>query len=113
MDCLFCRITEGTLPAKIAFEDERLLAFHDLHPQAPVHLLVIPRKHVESLAHLNDDEEQELLGSLLSATHQIARAEKLDRGYRVVINTGSDGGQTVSHLHLHLLGGRSMQWPPG
>jgi len=114
MDCLFCKIVSGSIPAKKVFEDEHAIAFRDIHPQAPVHMLVVPRRHVASLAEVGDSEgEVALLGHLLSAVAEIARAEKLAEGYRTVINTGADGGQTVNHLHLHLLGGRSMAWPPG
>jgi histidine triad (HIT) family protein len=114
MDCLFCKIASGAIPAKKVFEDDQALAFRDISPQAPVHILVIPRKHVASLAALGPaDEGQALLGHLFSLANQIARQENLDGGYRVVVNTGPDGGQTVDHLHLHLLGGRAMHWPPG
>jgi histidine triad (HIT) family protein len=114
MDCLFCKIVSGSIPAKKVFEDEHAIAFRDIHPQAPVHMLVVPRRHFASLAEVGDSEgEVALLGHLLSAVAEIARAEKLAEGYRTVINTGADGGQTVNHLHLHLLGGRSMAWPPG
>jgi histidine triad (HIT) family protein len=114
MDCLFCKIANGEIPVKKVFEDDHAVAFRDIHPQAPVHVLVVPKKHYASLADVGtSDEELTLLGHLLSVVNQIARAEKLISGYRTVINTGTGGGQTVDHLHLHLLGGRALQWPPG
>ena len=114
MDCLFCKIVSGSIPAKKVFEDHEVIAFHDIHPQAPIHILVVPKKHYLSLADIGVSvEEKALLGHLLNTAKQIAQTEKLARGYRAVINTGQDGGQTVDHLHLHLLGGRAMHWPPG
>jgi histidine triad (HIT) family protein len=111
-DCLFCKIVAGTIPATRVYEDELCLAFPDINPQAPTHLLVIPKEHIASQAKALA-EHKELLGHLMSVAADLARSEKLDRGYRVVVNTGDDGGQTVQHLHLHLLGGRHMGWPPG
>ncbi len=111
-DCLFCKIVAGTIPAKRVYEDDETLAFADINPQAPKHLLIIPKQHLNSMAHAAT-EDTSLLGRLLAAAAQIAREQHLDNGYRVVINTGDDGGQTVHHLHLHLLGGRHMTWPPG
>ncbi len=112
MDCLFCKIVKGEIPAKKVYEDASSIAFADIHPQAPVHLLLIPRKHIVSLAHAGA-EDQELLGHLLATAAKIAAQENLAKGFRVVMNIGSDGGQTVDHLHLHILGGRAMHWPPG
>ena len=112
MDCLFCKIAAGTIPAKKVYEDEETLAFSDINPQAPTHVLVIPKRHINSHAHALD-EDAVLLGRLLATAGEIAREQKLDNGYRLVINTGPDGGQTVDHLHVHLLGGRPMHWPPG
>jgi histidine triad (HIT) family protein len=111
-DCIFCKIAAGTIPANRLYEDDDVLVFPDLNPQAPAHLLVIPKEHLTSLAHATPAHE-ELLGRLLSAAAEVARQQGLDNGYRIVINTGSDGGQTVSHLHLHVLGRRAMHWPPG
>jgi len=111
-DCLFCRIVAGTIPAKRVFEDELCLCFADLHPQAPTHLLIVPKQHIASLA-VTEPAQSSLLGHLLTKAAEIARVSGLNRGYRVVLNTGSDGGQTVDHLHLHVLGGRPMTWPPG
>lgn len=117
MDCLFCNIAAGTIPVTRLFENEHLLAFPDIHPQAPTHILIIPKQHFSSLAHTTS-EQTELLGQLLVAAAEIARREGLSLhhhsgGYRLVINTGPDGGQTIDHLHLHLLGGRHLTWPPG
>jgi histidine triad (HIT) family protein len=112
MSCLFCKIVEGSIPAKLVFEDERCIAFSDINPQSPVHFLVVPREHVASLAHAGE-EHAGLLGHLLLAAAQIARDKGLGNGYRVLINTGADGGQTVDHLHIHVLGGRHHTWPPG
>jgi histidine triad (HIT) family protein len=111
-DCLFCKIVAGSIPAKRVFEDELCISFADLRPQAPTHLLIVPRQHIASLAEAVPAQSS-LLGHLLMKAAEIARAAGLDDGYRVVLNTGADGGQTVEHIHLHLLGGRRMGWPPG
>ena len=111
--CLFCRIVCREIPAKVVYEDEQVLAFDDIHPQAPVHTLVIPKLHLSSIAETTP-EDAPLLGQLIRVGSQIARDKGVaDTGYRLVANTGRHGGQTVFHLHLHLLGGRLMQWPPG
>jgi len=112
MDCLFCKIASGVIPVTRLYEDEQTLAFADIHPQAPVHILIIPKTHFASLAQTSP-EQAPLLGHLLNAAVEIAKQQSLVNGYRTVINTGPDGGQTVGHLHLHLLGGRHMGWPPG
>jgi histidine triad (HIT) family protein len=112
MSCLFCKIIDGSIPSTALFEDDICYAFADIHPQAPVHVLVVPREHIPSMADCNQDDTQ-LMGHLLWAATQIAQLRNLDGGYRVVVNTGEDGGQTVEHLHLHLLGGRLLTWPPG
>jgi histidine triad (HIT) family protein len=111
-DCLFCKIVAGTIPAKRVYEDELCLCFADIHPQAPTHLLLISKQHIASLAEAGEGDAA-LLGHLMAKTAEVARSAGLERGYRVVVNTGADGGQTVDHLHLHLLGGRHMGWPPG
>ena len=111
-DCLFCKIASGAIPVTRLYEDEQVLAFPDINPQAPVHILIIPRQHFASLAH-TAPEDTGLLGYLLAAAAEIARQQNLTKGYRLVINTGSDGGQTVEHLLVHLLGGRHLGWPPG
>lgn len=114
MNCLFCKIASGAIPAKKVFEDDHAIAIRDINPQAPVHILVVPKKHVGSLAEMRGTQEDKaLLGHLLALAAEIARIENLGQGYRTVVNTGPDGGQTVDHLHLHLLGGRAMHWPPG
>ena len=111
-ECLFCKIVDGTIPAERVYEDELCLCFPDIHPAAPKHLLIIPKVHLPSHAH-SSEEHAPLLGHLMAKTAEIARQARLDEGYRVVVNTGRAGGQTVDHLHLHLLGGRTMGWPPG
>jgi histidine triad (HIT) family protein len=112
MDCLFCKIIAGEIPAKMVYQDELACAFADIRPQAPTHLLVLPRKHIPSLAHI-EAGDQALMGHLLSVSAALARQAGLSRGFRTVINSGDEGGQTVDHLHLHVLGGRPMHWPPG
>ena len=111
-DCLFCKIVHGTIPVARLYADEEIIAFADIHPQAPVHILVIPKQHIASLAHTKPEDEARL-GRLLAAAVEVARQQGLENGYRLVVNTGPDGGQTVGHLHVHLLGGRHMGWPPG
>jgi histidine triad (HIT) family protein len=112
MACLFCKIIAGEIPSKKVFEDDLAYAFRDINPQAPTHVLVLPRRHIASLAETNA-EDQTLMGHLLLIASRIAGSEGLGNGFRTVINTGPDGGQTVDHLHLHVLGGRAMHWPPG
>ncbi len=112
-NCLFCRIIKKEIPSKIVYEDDFVMAFNDINPQAPVHVLIIPKKHIDSLDKIAR-EDTELTGKILYAASEIAR--KLDiakSGYRTVFNTNSDAGMAVNHLHLHLLGGRKMAWPPG
>ena len=109
---IFKRIMDGEIPAEIVYEDDLCLAFTDINPQAPTHLLVIPRKEIPSLDAL-EDEDQALVGHLHLVIRNLARERGLDNGYRVVVNCGADGGQTVGHLHFHLLADRPMQWPPG
>ena len=112
MSCLFCKIIDGSIPSTAVYQDEVCYAFADIHPQAPVHVLIVPREHVDSLAEVNAGHRP-MLGHLLWVAAEIARTKGLSKGYRAVINTGADGGQTVDHLHVHLLGGRPMGWPPG
>ena len=109
---IFKRIIDGEIPADIVYEDEQCLAFRDISPQAPVHILVIPRKEIPSIDHLSDEDEQ-LVGHIYLVIKQIAAGEGLENGYRVIVNCGKEGGQTVDHLHFHLLGGRELSWPPG
>ncbi|CAJ0557885.1 unnamed protein product, partial [Mesorhabditis spiculigera] len=111
-DTLFGKIIRKEIPAKIIYEDDDVLAFHDVSPQAPVHFLVIPKKHIPSLEDAEDKDEA-LLGKLLLTARRVAKELKLDNGYRTVINNGKDGCQSVFHIHLHVLGGRQLQWPPG
>ena len=111
-DCLFCRIVAGTIPATKVQEDDLIVAIRDINPQAPTHLLLMPVTHIGSAADLTE-RDAPLLGHLFAVAADLARAEGLDGGWRLVSNVGPDGGQTVDHLHVHLLGGRSMTWPPG
>jgi histidine triad (HIT) family protein len=111
-DCLFCRIGAGEIPATKVHEDEVVIAIRDINPQAPTHVLLMPRQHVASAADLSEADAP-LLGRLFTVAAELARAEGLEAGWRLVANVGADGGQTVDHLHLHLLGGRQMHWPPG
>ncbi|HEY9855189.1 MAG TPA: histidine triad nucleotide-binding protein [Stenomitos sp.] len=109
-DCLFCKIVEGAIPAQIVYQDEHTVAFRDIDPQAPVHVLVIPRRHIPSLAELSGDT----CHHLTEAVNAVAKQEGIaESGYRVVTNIGRDAQQSVPHLHWHVLGGRAMQWPPG
>lgn len=112
MSCLFCRIVAGEIPSASVFEDALSCAFADISPKAPVHVLIVPREHIASVA-VADESKSALLGHLMWVAAKIASDKGLGKGYRIVVNTGEDGGQTVDHLHLHLLGGRPMAWPPG
>ena len=113
MSCIFCEVVADRVPAQKAYEDDTCLAFHDLHPQAPVHILVVPKRHITSLLDVGATEDA-LLGSLVRVARDLARQHKLDeRGFRLVFNTGADAGYSVFHIHLHLLGGRLLGWPPG
>ncbi|MBU1636418.1 histidine triad nucleotide-binding protein [bacterium] len=112
-DCIFCKIASGEIPVDKLIDDEDVVAFRDLNPQAPEHILIIPRQHLERLAHA-DESHSELIGKLILAANKLAKKLKLDEsGYRLVINNGESAGQSVWHLHLHLLGGRDFNWPPG
>lgn len=111
-DCIFCKIAAGEIPSKKVFEDEHLVAFHDLAPQAPVHVLVIPKRHISSLDD-SGEGDTELLGKLLAGCRRAAAETGATGAYRVVNNCGADAGQSVFHIHLHVLGGRGMGWPPG
>ncbi len=112
-DCLFCKIAAGTIPAKVVYEDDRILAFDDIRPQAPVHTLIIPKAHYASLNEVPEGEGP-LLAHILLKARDIAEAKGVGKsGYRVVLNTARDSGQEVFHLHVHVLGGRRMTWPPG
>jgi histidine triad (HIT) family protein len=112
-DCLFCRIANHEIPVSIVYEDDRVLAFGDINPQAPTHVLVVPKRHIASLNDLTAEDDQ-LVGELARRAAAIAREQGISAGgYRTVFNTNRDAGQTVFHIHLHLLGGRSLHWPPG
>ena len=111
-ETIFSKIIRREVPADIIYEDDLTIAFKDIHPQAPVHILVIPKKPIPQLSDA-ESEDHALMGHLLLTAKRVAKAIGLDNGYRLVINNGSDGGQTVHHLHLHILGGRQMKWPPG
>jgi histidine triad (HIT) family protein len=112
-DCLFCRIVRREIPASIVFEDERLIAFRDINPQAPMHVLIVPKQHIASLNELAPADDA-IVGEMVRRASALARENgHADRGYRTVFNCNADAGQTVFHIHLHVLGGRSMHWPPG
>ena len=112
-DCIFCKIGAGQIQAMVVYDDPEILAFRDINPQAPVHILIIPKKHYNSANDFTTADEP-LLGKLMIAAQQIALQERIgDRGYRLVVNCGQDAGQSVAHVHLHLMGGRQMAWPPG
>ena len=110
--CLFCRIAQRAVPADIVGEDDALVAFKDINPQAPTHVLVIPREHVASIAEATERHTQ-MLGRMIQFANRLARQYQLSAGYRLVLNCGAQAGQSVWHIHLHLLGGRALQWPPG
>lgn len=113
MDCLFCKIAKKEIPCNVVFEDDEILAFRDINPHAPVHILVIPKKHIQDLNEI-DTGDIDLLGKIQNTASQLAKKEKIHKsGYRLVANCGSDAGQAVPHLHYHLLGGRKFSWPPG
>ncbi len=113
MDCLFCKIVSGDLDAEIIFEDTELMVFRDINPQAPTHLLIIPKQHIATIND-TDSKDEQLLGRMILTAKKMARQQELsDKGYRLVFNVNKGGGQEVNHIHLHLLGGRQMTWPPG
>ncbi|MBI3128801.1 MAG: histidine triad nucleotide-binding protein [Candidatus Tectomicrobia bacterium] len=112
-DCIFCKIAAGQVPSKKVYEDKRLFAFEDINPQAPVHVVIIPKQHLETLLEIGD-AHNELLGSIVTASSKIARKQGIAQsGFRLVANCNKDAGQSVFHIHFHLLGGRPMAWPPG
>ncbi|MDH8678404.1 histidine triad nucleotide-binding protein [Fusibacter bizertensis] len=113
MDCIFCKIISGDIPSTKVYEDEHVYAFKDINPEAPVHVLIVPKEHIESVAHL-DATHHSLIGHIHLIAKQIAEDAGIDQsGYRLLTNIGKDGGQSVLHLHYHLLGGRLLKWPPG
>lgn len=112
-DCLFCKIAAGVIPSRKAYEDDSVLAFHDIDPQAPTHVLVIPKRHIQSADTLTQ-EDANVVSCMFVAAQKVAKEAGIDRtGYRIVTNIGDDAGQSVHHMHFHVLGGRSLQWPPG
>ena len=112
MDCLFCKIVNGDIPARKLYEDDLVVAFHDIAPQAPVHFLVIPKKHIATLNDM-DEDDRALLGHIVYTAQRLAREQGCAEGFRVVMNCNEQGGQTVYHIHMHVLGQRQMHWPPG
>lgn len=112
MDCIFCRIAAREIPCDLVYETENILAFKDIAPKAPVHILLIPKRHINSVIDFKPEDEA-VVAALMQAIKPIATAQKLENGFRVVTNVGEDGGQTVQHVHFHILGGRSLSWPPG
>ena len=113
MECIFCKIACRDISANIVYEDDDIIAFHDIDPQAPTHLLIVPKKHIPSMMEIGQ-EDHGILKRVFSVAQNLARQNNIDNsGFRIVVNTGVDGGQSVSHLHFHLLGGRPMKWPPG
>ena len=112
-DCLFCKILQGDIPAKLVYEDDDIIAFNDINPQAPTHILIVPHKHIETLNDLTTDDTQ-TVGRMVQVAQKLANEKGFaNDGYRLVMNCNDHGGQTVFHIHLHLLGGRQFQWPPG
>ncbi len=112
MDCVFCKIASNEISSKKVYEDDHIVAFNDLNPQAPVHVLIIPKKHIRSANQIADDDTN-IIGKIFMVASKIAKELGLENGYRIVNNCGEDGGQTVPHLHFHLMGGRKMNWPAG
>jgi len=111
-DCIFCKIVSGEIPANKLYEDDEILAFWDMHPQAPTHFLVIPKKHIKSPGDV-EIQDAGLIGKMVERAGKLAQENGIGGGFRLVLNNGADAGQTVFHIHMHVLGGRQMQWPPG
>jgi len=111
-DCIFCKIVSGEIPSSKVYEDENILAFHDIDKKAPVHMLIVPKKHIASVSD-TPESDMGIFAELIGAAKKLAALNGLEGGFRLVVNDGADGGQTVAHLHVHLLGGRRMSWPPG
>jgi len=113
MECIFCKIATHEIPTEAVFEDDDVIAFKDINPQAPIHLLIVPKKHIESIMEITE-EDNPVVSKIIKVAQKLAKENNIDKkGFRIVVNTGDDGGQTVKHLHFHLLGGRFMTWPPG
>ncbi|GAA0814268.1 histidine triad nucleotide-binding protein [Clostridium tertium] len=113
MDCIFCKIAEGEIPSKKLYEDEKVIAFHDISPEAPIHFLVIPKKHIKSVNELNEENANIISHIFLVINKLVKELNIAETGYRIVNNCGKDGGQTVDHMHFHVLGQRELKWPPG
>lgn len=114
MECVFCKIASGEMKSDIVYQDEQVIAFNDISPKAPCHVLIIPRKHIATLNDLNNEDDTELMGHTIQIAKKLAKDLGIaDRGYRVLLNCNDEGGQAVYHIHMHLLGGRAMGWPPG
>ena len=114
MDCLFCKISSGEIKSDFVYEDESVVAFRDINPQAPTHILIVPKKHIASISEFQAEDKDLAAHILVDVIPKLAKDLQIDeKGFRVVVNTGKEGGQTVNHLHFHLIGGRSMTWPPG
>ncbi|NLT96364.1 MAG: histidine triad nucleotide-binding protein [Clostridia bacterium] len=111
-DCIFCKIANKEIPSQVVYEDDLIMAFNDIQPQAPVHVLVVPKKHIKDIASLSDTD-YDLMGRIFKIINKIAKEKGIEDGFRIVNNCGEKGGQSVGHLHFHILGGRQMQWPPG
>lgn len=111
-DCIFCKIINGSIPSEFIYEDEKVVAFKDINPQAPVHLLIIPKEHIESIDNI-DKNNSHLVGYVFEIASKLAKEMGLDKGYRIVTNCKEHGGQSVNHIHFHLLGGRQLLWPAG
>lgn len=112
MDCIFCKIVSGDIPSNKVYEDDKVMAFYDLDPKAPVHILIIPKQHIKSVAEV-DKSNASVVGHIFEVAAKLAKEQNLENGFRVVSNAGESAGQTVEHLHFHLLGGRDFTWPPG
>ncbi len=111
-DCIFCKIVKGEIPSTLIYEDEMVIAFEDINPQAPVHFIIIPKEHIKSVEEI-DESKKELMGHIIYIASKLAKEKGLDNGFRIVNNCGEDGGQTVGHIHFHILGKRKLLWPPG
>lgn len=113
MDCIFCKIVQKEVPSTIVYENDHFVAFPDLSPVAPVHILIIPKKHIESISTMTEDDESKYMGSFFNAVQEVSKIKGLSsNGFRLVVNTGADGGQTVMHFHAHVIGGKTLGWPP-
>jgi len=113
MECIFCKIANHEIPTEAVYEDDDVIAFHDINPQAPIHLLIVPKKHITSIMEVAE-EDGPIINKIVKVAQKLAKENNIDKkGFRIVVNTGDDGGQTVKHLHFHLLGGRFMTWTPG